>query len=296
MADRPTVGLIGAGRAAGVVGVVLAEAGYDVVAVGSRTDASAEAVSALVRGAGAAGCRAMAVQEVADTAELVLVTTNDGAIGSVVSELTWRAGQAVVHCSGALSAEALAPAGEAGALIGSWHPFQTLTGQATLKGATFGIEADEPLFGMLSDMTVAVGGSPLPVPAEARVLYHAASVLSCGYLTTLLWEAGRLWEQAGLPADAAMPAIAAIAEATLANVRALGPGATMTGPTSRGDLATVRLHLDSVAKAAPELLPLYTAISSRSVALAHEAGRPTNTTDEWDALFAEYGSVRQSDR
>jgi predicted short-subunit dehydrogenase-like oxidoreductase (DUF2520 family) len=82
----------------------------------------------------------------------------------------------------------------------------------------------------------------------------------------------------------------------LANVRALGPGATMTGPTSRGDLGTVRLHLDSVAKAAPELLPLYTAISSRSVALAHEAGRPTNTVDEWDALFAEYSNARQSDR
>ena len=296
MADRPTVGFIGAGRAAGVVGVALARAGYEIVAVGSRTMTSAESVATRIRDAGCERCAAMASQAVADTAELVLVTTIDAAISEVAGALRWRSGQAVVHCSGALSLETLAAARRQGADIGSWHPFQTLTGLARLEGATFGIEAGGALYERLAAMTRDVGGTPLPVPSEARVLYHAASVLSCGYLTTLLREARRLWECAGLPADAAMPAIGAIAEATLANARAMGVEATITGPTSRGDAGTVRMHLEAIADRSPELLPLYAAFSARSAALANEAGRPTRPVEEWEALFEEYVTSRIEER
>lgn len=288
MAELPLIGIIGAGRAAGVLGVALAAAGYDVRSVASRSPDSAERVASAIRDAGCGGCVAASSQASADRADVVLVTTNDAAIAEVARALRWRGGQAVVHCSGALSTEVLAPAAAQGAAVGSWHPFQTLTGTARLEGATFGIEADSELYATLAAMTQAVGGIPLPVPAESRVLYHAASVMSCGYLTTLLREAGRLWEAAGLPPEAGAAAIGAIAEATLANARAMGPGATLTGPTSRGDAGTVRLHLESVTAAAPELLPLYGAISRRSAVLALEVGRPTNELSDWDALFDEF--------
>jgi predicted short-subunit dehydrogenase-like oxidoreductase (DUF2520 family) len=291
VADRPTMGFIGAGRAAGVLGEALAQAGYDVVAVASRSPASAEAVAARIRDAGGDGSSPAAAQAVADAAELVLITTTDAAIAEIAGSLRWRAGQSVVHCSGALSIEPLAAARAGGAATGSWHPFQTLTARTSLSGVTFGIEAEGHLYDVLADMAVAVGGTPLPVPAEARALYHAASVLSCGYLTTLLREAQRLWESAGLPREAAAPAIGALAEATLTNLRALGPEATLTGPTSRGDAGTVRLHLEAVASVAPDLLPLYVAISRRSAVLAHEAGKATPPLSEWDELFARYVST-----
>ena len=285
MARRPTIAFVGAGRAAGVIGVALAEAGYPVVAVASRSKASAETVAARTVEAGARDCIAVSPQRAADAAELVLVTANDGAIADVAQQVRWRSGQAVVHCSGALSTDVLDAAKVAGAETGSWHPFQTLAGSATLEGVTFGIGAGDGLYDTLAEMSRAVGGTPLNVPAEARALYHASSVLACGYLTTLLREARRVWEAAGLPREAGREAIASVAQATLSNVHAMGEEATLTGPTSRGDTGTVRLHLESLAEREPELLPLYRAISRRSALLAHEAGRPTNPMEEWDALF-----------
>ena len=285
MAERPVAGFIGAGRVAGALAPALAAAGYRVAAVASRSGASAEGVAALVPGATVTD-----TQGVADAAELVFLTTSDGAIGSVAGALRWRDGQAAVHCSGALTLDPLAAAREQGALTGSWHPFQTFGAEGTattLEGVTFGIEADAGLYDTLAELTERVGGVALPVPAGARALYHAASVMSCGYLTTLLHEAEALWTRAGLPPEAAGPAIGVLAETTLANLRQAGAGAALSGPTSRGDEATVRLHLDAVAARAPELLPLYAAVSARSAVLAEEVGRPVGETD-WAALFAEY--------
>ncbi|MCH8847713.1 MAG: DUF2520 domain-containing protein [Chloroflexi bacterium] len=288
MAELPSIGFIGAGRVAGVLAPAFAAAGYRVAAVASRSVASAERVAALVPGAVAPAIQS--AQGVVDAAEMVFLTTSDGAIGPVADSLRWRDGQAAVHCSGALTLEPLAAARKYGALVGSWHPFQTFGADGastTLEGVTFGIEADAGLYDPLAELAERVGGVALPVPAGARALYHAASVMSCGYLTTLLHEAEALWKRAGLPPEAAGPAIGVLAETTLANLRRAGAGAALSGPTARGDEATVRLHLDALAASAPELLPLYAAVSARSAVLAEEVGRPVGETD-WAALFAEY--------
>ena len=292
MADLPVVGFIGAGRVAGALAPALAAVGYRVAGVASRTGASAERVASRVPGATATDMQG--AQGVVDAAELVFLTTSDGAIESAAGAVRWRDGQAAVHCSGALTLEPLAAARKLGALAGSWHPFQTFVAQGgaegtstTLAGVTFGIEADAGLYDTLAELTERVGGVALPVPAGARALYHAASVMSCGYLTTLLHEAEVLWTRAGLPPEAAGPAIGVLAETTLANLRRAGAGPALSGPTSRGDEGTVRLHLDAIASRAPELLPLYAAVSMRSAVLAKEVGRPVGETD-WAALFAEY--------
>ena len=285
MAELPSVGFIGAGRVAGTLAPALAAVGYRVAAVASRTRASAERVASRVPGA-----LATDAQGVVDAVELVFLTTSDGAIEPAAGAVRWRGGQAAVHCSGALTLEPLAAARKRGALAGSWHPFQTFSAagtSTTLAGVPFGIEADAGLYDTLAELTERVGGVALPVPAGARALYHAASVMSCGYLTTLLHEAEVLWTRAGLPPEAAGPAIGALAETTLANLRRAGAGSALSGPTSRGDEGTVRLHLDALASRAPELLPLYAAVSMRSAVLAEEVGRPVGETD-WAALFAEY--------
>ncbi len=282
MDERPSIAFIGAGRVAGVLAPAFAEIGYPVVAAASRSPESAGRIASLVP-----GCRAVSVQDAAGAAEVVFITTSDGAVADVAASVAWRAGQGVVHCSGALTCGPLAPARDAGAFVGSWHPFQTFGGETALAGVTFGIEADGELLAFLERLASEVGGHPLRVPAEARALYHAASVLSCGYLTTLLGQARTLWTRAGLPPEQAFQAIAHIARTTVANIERVGPETALTGPTSRGDTGTVRLHLDSVRRVAPELLPLYREICLRSVELARDAGRPGADLD-WTALFTEY--------
>lgn len=280
-----------------ILAPALSASGYEVVCVSSRTQASAVSIAASVP-----RCVAGSAQETADAANLVLITTNDDSIADVAEQVSWRDGVMAVHCSGALTTDVLEPARRQGADVGSWHPFQTFSDvgiysggmersetavpAAPLVGATIGIEADGQLLKTLTEMAERLGALPLPVPGNARVLYHAASVISCGYLTTLLHQAELLWERAGLPREAALTAIAHIVHTTVDNIAVGGAAAALSGPTSRGDVSTVQLHLDAIASEAPEVLPLYKAIAGRSVALAAEAGKTVDDVD-WAGLLGD---------
>lgn len=282
MSERPSIAFIGAGRVASLLAPIVASLGHQVNSIASRSFDSAQRVANLVE-----NCKVRSVQEAASSAELVFITTPDDAIEAVASEISWSVDHSAVHCSGAMTLEPLKTAQLAGAAIGSWHPFQTFGGHVLLEGATFGIEADGKLLQTLEQLTEEVGGHALRIAPEARALYHAASVMSCGYLTTLISEAEGLLLEAGLSRESAMRAIGHLARSTISNIESVGSSTALTGPTSRGDRNTVRLHLETLKEHAPDLLPLYKAISLRSVELAKVAERPGGSMD-WMGLFDDY--------
>src|SRR5436853_6926596 len=116
---KVTLGFIGAGRLGTGLASGFARAGMNVVAIASRTSASAQKLAKRVRGA-----RACAPQEVADRADLVFLTVPDDAIEAVASGVKWRAGSACVHCSGAADLDVLREAVADGALAGGLPPIQ----------------------------------------------------------------------------------------------------------------------------------------------------------------------------
>ena len=175
----PKLGFIGAGTVGTALAIRLSERGYPVVAVSSRSQASADKLAQAITGSRAVESS----QAVADSAELVFITTPDDSIPKVAAELKWHLGQSVVHCSGVTSTDALESAKQQGAMVGSIHPCQTFTGidQAieNLPGSTFAIEAEEPLRGILTDMTRALDGDWVYLTAEDKALYHAAASIAC---------------------------------------------------------------------------------------------------------------------
>ena len=63
-----------------------------------------------------------------------------------------------------------------------------------------------------------------------------------------------------------------LVEQTLGNARALGIDRALTGPMVRGDVGTIRRHLDVLSREAPGVLPLYRAVAEREVAIAESRG------------------------
>jgi len=114
---KVTLGFIGAGRVGTGLASGFARAGVNVVAIASRTIASAQKLAKRVRGA-----RACAPQEVADRADIAFLTVPDDAIEGLASSLRWRKGAACVHCSGAADLDVLKKARADGALAGGFHP------------------------------------------------------------------------------------------------------------------------------------------------------------------------------
>jgi len=244
-----------------------------VVAVSSRSQTSAEKLAQTIN-----GCRTVASsQAVADEAELIFITTPDGAIGTVASEVQWHPGQSVVHCSGADSTEVLEPAKKLGAQAGAFHPLQTFASvkQAidNMPGSTFAVEAEEPLLTTLKDMATTLDGSWIELKASDKVIYHAAAVIACNYLVTLVKLATDLWQTFGVPLDKASLALLPLLKGTIHNIETVGIPQCLTGPIARADTGTIEKHLDSLQKVAPSVLSAYRELGLQTIPVALAKGR-----------------------
>jgi predicted short-subunit dehydrogenase-like oxidoreductase (DUF2520 family) len=93
-------------------------------------------------------------------------------------------------------------------------------------------------------------------------------------LVTLVNDALGVLDIAGVEQPARL--LAPLLSAALDNVLRLGDAA-LTGPVSRGDVATLATHLNTIAAQAPDVLPSYLAMARRTAQRAHATGRLTDS-------------------
>jgi predicted short-subunit dehydrogenase-like oxidoreductase (DUF2520 family) len=269
----PKLGFIGAGTVGTALAIRLSERGCQVIAVSSRSQTSADKLAQAID-----GCSAVASsQAVADSAELVFITTPDDAIATTVSSIKWHAGQSVVHCSGADSVYSLEPARKQGANVGAIHPLQTFASveQAinNISGSTFALEAEEPLLSTLKDIATTLDGTWIELTADDKVLYHAAAVIACNYLVTLVKLSTDLWQTFNVLPERATQALLPLLHGTIANIERVGIPQCLTGPIARGDTGTITKHINAMEKAAPALLPTYIDLGQQTIPIALAKGK-----------------------
>ena len=266
-------GFIGAGIVGTALAVRLSGKGYAVTAASSRTKASAERLANAVP-----GCKAYdSAQEVVDNAQVVFITTPDDAIAGVVSALQWYRGQGVLHCSGADSSRILEPAKGFGAYVGGFHPLQTFASVEhaiqNIPGSTFAIEAEEPLLSALQGMAADLDGEWVRLTAGDKVLYHAAAVIACNYLVTLVKLATDLWQNFGASPQQATKALLPLLRGTLNNIENVGIPDCLTGPLARGDSGTIAKHIAALEQAAPGVLTTYRELGIQTIPIALAKGK-----------------------
>jgi predicted short-subunit dehydrogenase-like oxidoreductase (DUF2520 family) len=270
----PTLAFVGAGRAGRALATAAHQAGYQVVAVASRTPAHAAELADAV-GARQVGTAARAAR----AADVTFLTVPDAAVTRVAATIAATGmalgGRALVHCSGAHSSSALAAVRQMAAQVGAVHPLQALTMDSSptvLRGTFFSIEADQGLRPVLERMVVDLGGIPFAAPSGDRALYHAAAVLAGNAPLALLARAAGLLETAGVDRAIATEALATLLEGAAGNVRRLGAQAALTGPVVRDDADTVARHLRAL-RNDEATRRLYLLLARDTLALAGATGR-----------------------
>lgn len=269
--QKPSIGVIGPGRAGSALGRSLHAAGYSIAAIGGRNP---DNIRTLADELGARACQTPAT--VIDIADLTIVAVPDDVIAPLAADmadaLCSAAGKAAVHLSGAQDRSPLKPlAARASLRTGVFHPLQTFRrgreAAANVGGTYFGIEADPPLSNQLTQMATDVGGFAFDLAKVDHALYHAAAVFAANYPTMLLAEAIGLAVAAGLPPDTARHGMTALLAGAVNNLRDLSPADAITGPAARGDEGTIRKHLEALSRD-PELQRLYRLLADRTKRLA----------------------------
>ena len=272
--SRPAVAFIGAGAMARALGLRLAEAGYPIQAVVSRSRGPAERLAQTL-GAPLASDRLSDIPQV----PLVVLAVPDDQIADLADTLTgaprsWQ-GAVVLHLSGAQPAALLEPLRQEGARTLSFHPLQAVTADAdarTLKGVAVGVEGEPPGVAAGIELAVGLGMRYLVVSAADKPRYHLAAAMASNFLVTLMGMVQEVLASIDIDRRSAMTLLEPLLRGTLANLTATSPEDALTGPVARGDLGTLRAHGLALRKDLPHLVPAYAALSLETVRLAVRAG------------------------
>lgn len=270
------VAIVGAGVLGKSLGILIARAGYEVVAISSRNRRSAQAAATLIGQGEVVGDPAMAVLG----ADLVLLAVPDGAIASVAIQVAaggaLKPGGVVAHCAGGLPAGVLSGVQAAGGHRGAIHPLQSFADVESavhaLPDTFFALEGDKEAVDVLRCLVVALGGHPIELAARGKALYHAAAAVASNYVVTLLDFARDLMIRAGVPAELALPALLPLLRGTTTNIERLGVPDALTGPIARGDTGTVKRHLRALDDLPRPLGELYRSLALRTLQVARAKG------------------------
>lgn len=281
MDEKPIIGIIGAGKVATVLTRLMVQSGYVIGAVYNRTTERAHVLANQVDSIAVAS-----PEDVIAHANLIVIGVTDDAIQSIADRIAgqdWQ-GKAVVHLSGALSAQALMALKSAGAEVGSLHPALPFadvdTPLESVRGAVVAVEAETSrLQSWLMAIVTACGARPIVLSTEQKARYHAALVIASNYTVTLYAIAQDLLTQAGADADTAQAALNPLLSATVDNLRVQGLPQALTGPLVRSDVGTISAHLHALAET-PEIAGLYRSLARATYPLLHARGVSIDLIEE----------------
>jgi predicted short-subunit dehydrogenase-like oxidoreductase (DUF2520 family) len=252
------IAVIGPGRVGTVVAAALTRAGHRVHAAAGGSGEALARFAARFPGAGVGETPAAA----AGDADLVLITTPDDAIAAVATALARDdaigPGQRVVHVAGALGLGPLLPVRLAGAAIAACHPAQTVPSADAdpdvLAGAAWAVTAADADLAWARALVAQAGGVAHDVSDGARPLYHAGLAVGSNAAAAAVALARQLLLAAGIGDVAAF--LGPLVAASTGNALTHG-AAAITGPVARGDVGTLRRHLELLDADLPELAAPY---------------------------------------
>ncbi len=267
-----TVGIVGAGRLGSSLALAMAASGYSVTAASTRRPEHALWLAGKVPGATVTHCS----QAVVDAAEAVFICVDDGSIKTVCDSLRWRVGQSVIHCSGAQPSSIISGVEEQGAVTGGFHPLQSFPSPNMghrFSGIAFGVESrDRRVRDWLTGLAHDLGGTTVAISADVRAAYHASTVMACGLLAGLVGLSADMWSSLGVDRGRAVELLTPLVSSTVEGIGERGIPSALTGPYVRGDVETVRMHVEATYRASPVTGGAYVALALAALPYAVEQG------------------------
>lgn len=273
---KSSFAVVGCGKLGSALSEQLVNAGYRPEGFSSRTLTSAEKAARL------AGIDRFGTipWEITASADIVFITTPDDAIGETCKEIAENNGfkeQAIVlHCSGSLPSTILAVPDSLPVSTGSMHPLQSFAtvtkGVNPFSGINVAVEGKTIAVEKAKEIATDLHANSFTIKTDAKTLYHASAVVASNYLVTLQGMAFKLIEAAGISPDDAYSVLGPLIEGTVSNIKKTGIADALTGPIVRGDVETVRTHIQSINAKTPEFTHLYKTLGLYTLTVAEERG------------------------
>ena len=232
------IALIGAGNVATHLGKAFARSGVSVRYVAARTIENAQNL------ANKLGAKAyINISDIPTDVDFVIISTSDTSVGDVAKMLK-PSEAVVVHTSGSVEMSVL---GKYHKRCGVLYPLQTFSKdvEVDIAKVPFFIEGDTEI-GKLAHK---ISNNIYHADSQKRKALHVAGVLTSNFPIYLLQIAERALSAEGFPLEVVRPLI----EVSIEKAFNVKPENALTGPARRGDLQTIRKHINSLSETDAEI-------------------------------------------
>lgn len=186
-----------------------------------------------------------------ENSDIIFVTVSDSAISNVWDKLSFEdlKGKYVCHCSGALTSEIFEGALEKGAFVCSVHPMLAVSDRFSdfkkFAGAFFTVEGNEKAYSLIKKILEDAGNTVKIIEnPQKKSLYHLSCALQSNLINVLVYMGTSFLKECGFEEDEAVQAVKPLIRGNLENIFLKGPIGALTGPVERGDVSTVKKHIE----------------------------------------------------
>jgi predicted short-subunit dehydrogenase-like oxidoreductase (DUF2520 family) len=256
------IAIIGAGTLASALARALHSRGYRIAEIVSRSNPQSLRRARML--ASRIQSSATTIQAAELSAGVVWICVPDDAIAAtaeqIAGERDWR-GKIAVHSSGALSSDTLEPLRRKGAEVASAHPLMTFvsSSQPKLKGVPFALEGSAKALGAVEAIISDFEAQAFRIARAEKAAYHAFGFFSSPAIVALIAAATDVGKLAGLDGKRVRALMEPIVRQTIHNCFRSSPQQAFSGPVRRGDVETIRKHLE-VLRQQPDSLEVYRAL------------------------------------
>ncbi len=204
------------------------------------------------------------VSDIPDDIRVIFLTVPDDKIVAAATELSGlrflNQTHTVIHCSGALPANIMAPLRDRGVGVLSFHPIASFTQELQddmFRGIYIGVEGDDDAIALGNQVAEDIGAIPIQIPTESKTSYHLSAVWASNFLVGLLDQAIALMETIGYDRETSWNILKPLIKGTIDGIDSSGIDRVLTGPADRGDVGTIQRHLEHLNTKHPEMVAPY---------------------------------------
>lgn len=241
---------LGAGNLATQLSLACKNAGFNILQVFSRTEASAKSLAQKLN-----TIYTTSVRDINPDADIYIVAIKDSAFDDVLPHVNFE-GKLLVHCSGSMPLSVLKKYSEN---YGVFYPLQTFSVDRNVlfwEIPVF-IEANSKKNeATLLKIARKISGSVSVLNSHKRMYLHISAVFACNFVNYFYTVASGILKENDIPFNALKPLIMETAQ----KVQEMAPENAQTGPAVRFDENIISRHLEALENF-PEYQAFYESIS-----------------------------------
>lgn len=253
--------IIGAGRVGSAFAIELFNSKNKIQAIVDKSKANARRLAKLV------ACKTSTnelTQEITDNSDIILLAIKDDDLLMYYREVKHIdfKGRVLAHTSGVLTSELFTKYNVYKTDCTSFHPAQTFPKVSNrnnhyLKGIYFGIEGGKRALRILKNLTKKLGSHYLILNKNDKSMYHLGCVISSNFLIVNYYILKELSSALGISEKNFFNVLKPLLLRTVQNLHEQGVLGSLTGPIVRGDIRTIKAHLELLHRKYPKFVEYY---------------------------------------